>query len=191
MNGPAHPDELLPWYANRTLGETERAAVEAHLRDCGRCRTEVEFLAALRDQVQRAPATHTDEVGLQRLLRQVRREQARPRRRLALAAAAALVIVVQSALIGWLATREPGIEPLGGPAPAGVVLQLRFEPSATEGSIRALLQAQHAVVIDGPSALGIYRVRLQGLRADDSSAVRKVLAEFRAARGIVAQAERQ
>jgi len=191
MNAAAHPDELLPWYANRSLGEAEHAAVEAHLRGCERCRAEVEFLAALREQVQRAPAVRMDEVGLQRLLRQVRREQARPRRRLALAAAAAVVIVVQAALIGWLATREPVFEPLGGPAPAGVVLQLRFEPSATEANIRALLEAQHAVVIDGPSALGIYRVRLQGLRADDAGAVSKALADFRAARGIVAEAERQ
>ena len=191
MNGPAHPDELLPWYANRSLGESERAAVEAHLSGCERCRAEVEFLAALREQVQRAPAAQVDEVGLQRLLRQVRRERARPQRRLALAAAAAVVIVLQSALIGWLATREPGIEPLGGPAPAGVVLQLRFKPSATEASIRSLLQAHHAVVIDGPSALGIYRVRLQGLNADDAGAVRQALADFRAARGVVAEAERQ
>lgn len=190
MNGAAHPDELLPWYANRSLGEAERAAVEAHLRGCERCRAEVELLAALRDQVQRAPATQVDEVGLQRLLRQVRRERGRPQRRLALAAAA-VVIVVQSALIGWLATREAGFEPLGGPAPAGVVLQLRFEPSATEASIRALLQAHHAVVIDGPSALGIYRVRLQGLRANDAGAVQQALSEFRAARGVVAEAERQ
>jgi anti-sigma factor RsiW len=191
MNGPAHPDELLPWYANRSLGESERAAVEAHLRGCERCRAEVEFLAALRDQVQRAPATQVDEVGLQRLLRQVRRERARPQRRLALAAAAAVVIVVQAALIGWLATREPVYQPLGGPAPAGVVLQLRFEPGATAESIRALLQAQHAVVIDGPSALGIYLVRLQVLSPDDTAAVRKALADFRAARGVVAEAERQ
>ena len=110
---------------------------------------------------------------------------------MALAAAAAVVIVVQAGLIGWLATREAPFEPLGERAPAGVVLQLRFEPAATEPRIRELLQAHDAVVIDGPSALGVYRVRLRGLRADDREAAAKALAEFRAARGIVAQAELQ
>lgn len=192
MNDAAHPDELLPWYANRTLGGAEHAAVEEHLRGCARCRAELEFLGALRAGVKRAEtAQPADEVGLQRLLRTVRREAVRPRRRVALAAAAAVVIAVQGALIGWLATREPGFEPLGGSGPPGVVLQLRFEPSATEARIRDLLQAHDAALIDGPSALGVYRVRLQGLRTDDRAAAQKALAEFRAARGVVAQAELQ
>jgi anti-sigma factor RsiW len=192
MNGALHPDDLLPWYANRSLAGAERDAVEAHLRECGRCRAELEFLGTLREQVKRsAPAQAADEVGLRRLLREVRRERARPRRRMALAAAAGLVIVVQAGLIGWLATREQPIEPLGEGAPAGVVLQLRFDPAASEARIRALLQDHDAVVIDGPGALGVYRVRLRGLRAGDREAAAKALAEFRAARGVVAQAELQ
>ena len=116
----AHPDELLPWYANRRLAGAERDAVEAHLRDCARCRAELEFLGVLREQVKRsAQARVADEVGLRRLLREVRREAARPRRRFALAAAAAGVIVVQAGLIGRLATREPAPEPLAGRPPAG------------------------------------------------------------------------
>jgi Putative zinc-finger len=192
MNGAVHPDELLPWYANRSLEGVERDAVEAHLRECARCRAELDFLGTLREQVKLGEAAQAaDEVGLRRLLRAVRHEQARPRRRLALAAAAAVVIVVQGALIGWLATRGPAFEPLGEPAPAGVVVQLRFEPGATEAQIRDLLQAHDAVVTDGPGALGVYRVRLLGLRADDREAAQNALAEFRAARGIVAEAELQ
>jgi anti-sigma factor RsiW len=192
MNGALHPDELLPWYANRSLAGAEHDAVEAHLRECARCRAELEFLGALREGVKRsAPAQVADEVGLRRLLRDVRRERARPQRRMALAAAAALLIVVQAGLIGWLATREPAIEPLGERAPAGVVLQLRFDPAASEARIRALLQEHDAVVIDGPSALGVYRVRLNGVRSGDEQAAAKALAEFRAARGVIAQAELQ
>ena len=192
MNGAAHPDELLPWYANRTLAGAERDAVEAHLRGCARCRAEIEFLGALRAQVKLSAAGQVaDELGLRRLLREVRREAARPRRRFALAAAAALVIVVQAGLIGWLANRERPLEPLGEGAPAGVVLQLRFEPAAPEARIRALLQAHDAVLIDGPSALGVYRVRLQGISAGEREAARKALAEFRAAHGVVAEAELQ
>ena len=192
MNGALHPDELLPWYVNRSLASAERDAVEAHLRGCERCRAEIEFLAALREQVRRSPAAQVpDEVGLRRLLRDVRRERARPRRRIALAAAAALVIVVQTGLIGWLAKREQPIEPLGERGPAGVVLQLRFDPAASEARIRALLQEHDAVLIDGPGALGVYRVRLNGVRSGDERAMAKALAEFRAARGVVIQAELQ
>ena len=192
MNGAVHPDELLPWYANRTLAGAEREAVEAHLRGCERCRAELEFLGALRAQVKQAPgAQDHDEVGLHRLMREVRRDAAIPRRRIALAAAAAIVIVVQAGLIGWLATREPVFEPLGERARQGVVFQLRFDPAASEARIRALLQEHDAVVIDGPSALGVYRVRLRGLQPSDRAATAKALAEFRTAHGVVVQAERQ
>jgi len=195
MNGVAHPDELLPWYANRTLAHAEREAVEAHLRSCARCRGELALLAELRTKVKQSMDTGApDDLGLQRLLREARRTQrgpARPARRIALAVAAGVVIVVQAALIGWLATREPAIEPLGESGPAGVVLQVRFDPAATEARVRALLQEHDAVVIDGPSALGIYRVRLPGLQVGDRMAAQKALAEFHAARGVVAQAELQ
>ncbi|MGH8747072.1 MAG: hypothetical protein ACREUK_11355, partial [Burkholderiales bacterium] len=90
-----------------------------------------------------------------------------------------------------LAMREPAIEPLGERAPAGVVLQLRFDPAASEARIRALLREHDAVVIDGPSALGVYRVRLRGLQAGDPATASKALADFRAAHGVVVQAELQ
>jgi len=195
VNGVAHPDELLPWYANRTLAGAEREAVEAHLRGCARCREEIALLEGLRVQVKAATdARAHDQLGLQRLLREVRRGgAARVERWLRPALAAAVAaMVVQAALIGWLwTTRAPVMEPLGEGVPAGVVLQVRFDPAAPEARIRAFLQDHDAVVIDGPSALGVYRVRLRGVRARDGEAAARALAEFRAGRGVVAQAELQ
>lgn len=194
MNGLAHPDELLPWYANRTLAGAEREAVEAHLRDCARCRDEVALLEGMRAQVKQATISAYDELGLQRLLREVRpgAAAARGERWLRPALAAALAaVVVQGALIGWLATRGPEIEPLGERAPSGVVLAVRFDPTAPESRIRDFLQEHDAVLIDGPSALGVYRVRLNGVRAGDSGAAEHALAEFRAGRGVVEEAEMQ
>ena len=41
-------DALLPWLVNGTLEADERAAVEQHVRECARCRREVEVLQQLR-----------------------------------------------------------------------------------------------------------------------------------------------
>lgn len=43
--------ELLPWYANSTLSEEERKAVESHLADCSECAREVKNLAIMRNAV--------------------------------------------------------------------------------------------------------------------------------------------
>jgi hypothetical protein len=43
--------ELLPWYANSTLSEDERKAVESHLADCSECAREVKNLAIMRNAV--------------------------------------------------------------------------------------------------------------------------------------------
>lgn len=192
MNGPVHPDELLPWYANGTLSPEKRQEVAAHLRGCDRCRGELAFLTGLRERVKASvDASVPDEIGLKRLLRETRRAPIGPGvawLRPALAAAVA-VIVVQAGLVAWLWTREPLIEPLGGPRHEGVVLQVRFDPAAPEARIRALLQENDATVIDGPGALGIYRLRLENVKPGDAAALAKALNDFRSAKGIVAQAE--
>ena len=192
MSDALHPDELLPWYANGTLPPEKRDEIAAHLRGCDRCRGELAFLAGLRERVKAsAAATGPDEVGLERLLRETRRAPRVPGiawLRPALAAAVA-VVVVQAALVAWLWTREPLIEPLGGPRREGVVLQVRFDPAAPEARIRALLQKNDATLIDGPGALGVYRVRLQNVKPGDAAALAKALDDFRRTKGVVTQAE--
>jgi len=46
--------ELLPWYANETLGESERQMVEAHLAGCSECARELKSLNAMRKVVVEA-----------------------------------------------------------------------------------------------------------------------------------------
>jgi anti-sigma factor RsiW len=43
--------ELLPWYANNTLPEEERAKVEAHLAQCERCQQELRELRQIKDMI--------------------------------------------------------------------------------------------------------------------------------------------
>jgi anti-sigma factor RsiW len=43
--------ELLPWYANNTLPEEERAKVEAHLAQCERCQQELRELRQIKEMI--------------------------------------------------------------------------------------------------------------------------------------------
>ncbi|HEX9626740.1 MAG TPA: zf-HC2 domain-containing protein [Acidiferrobacterales bacterium] len=185
---PDHPDDLLPWYANDTLAGAERERVEAHLSACPRCRDELKLLKMVRAGVQSTPVEPPTEFGLKRLLRDVRREAphtARPRLWWQPAlAAAALVIVIQGMLLINLWPRDSGIVPLGEPPIAH--LQVRFAPQATEAEMRAVLAAVDGVIVDGPGALGLYRIRLTG--GADSEAVASALHTLRAQAPVVAEA---
>jgi hypothetical protein len=53
-----HPEvAVLPWYLNGTLSAAERAAVSAHLRECLSCRTELEDLVRMNEQIRHAVGT--------------------------------------------------------------------------------------------------------------------------------------
>lgn len=158
-----HPEELLPWYVNQTLAPEEHAVVAAHLEYCDHCRSEVALLQKLREQIKQETPTPTNELGLQRLRRDIKREQGstaglpgwlRPAM-----AAGILVVVMQSAMLVNFWPRSIPMTPLGVQY-EGVVLQLTFVSTTTEGDIRKMLNAIHAQLIGGPSALGIYRIRL-------------------------------
>ncbi len=182
-----HPDELLPWYVNGTLADAQREAVDAHLAQCADCRGEVALLRVLREEVRATAASGgAGELGRRRLLREAeaQRAPARSRWRPALGLAAAVVIGVQTVLLLTLERESAdAITPLAGSTPAEAVLQLRFQPGATEAQIRELLQSVGARLVDGPGALGVYRLRLEDPEADPEA----VLAELEERRDVVAQ----
>ncbi len=170
MNETTHPDELLPFYVNATLEGEERIRVEAHLEHCACCRQEVDFLRTLRAGMQAGASATAPETAWPRLRRALRQTgTTRPSRRWLPAALAAslLVIVAQTALL--LNRPESGGYTLSGSTLSGEVVQLRFDPSATEADIRRVLQAVEGTLIDGPGALGVYRVRLASPAADGRS----------------------
>jgi Putative zinc-finger len=49
--------DLLPWYANGTLAESERRSVESHLEACATCRAELDACRGLAAAIQQAPET--------------------------------------------------------------------------------------------------------------------------------------
>lgn len=176
MNVNEHPDALLSWYVNRTLDRAERDRVEHHLATCARCRDEVLFLEGLHAHVQSEQVTPPTELGLKRLLRDVKAER---KRGASLwwqraAAAAIVVVVIQAGLLANLYRQPPDtFRPLGD-ASTEAVLQVRFSPEATEARIRAVLQESGAVFVDGPSASGVYRLRLTTEPASDEAMARQL-----------------
>jgi hypothetical protein len=120
VNGSEHP-EFLGAYVLGLVDDDERAAIEAHLDTCGACRAEVAELSGLSDVLAAAPpadvladlaaleaadaptgAGGTDDLLLQRTLREMRRETRRSRRVRLVGAAAAVAAVAGLAGVGGL-----------------------------------------------------------------------------------------
>lgn len=197
-------DRLLPWYVNGTLEGEERQAVEAYLERSADARDEVELLRQLRQQVKEQSIENSPgELGLQRLKREIKQgaeQQKSSGDRMAgkvltvasfwrpLAVAACLALVIQA---GVMVGMNTGVIPTGGEVgTAGksqAVLQVTFSPDATEQDIREVLQAAGASIADGPTALGIYNLRLVDPAA---TTVEEALATLRANDTVVTFAER-
>ena len=170
MNGDStHPADLLPWFVNNTLSDKDRLEVESHVKTCLHCQQEVLLLQRMRAHVKELPVESPGDIGLNRLLHQVRNEK-KPKPlpvrswtekwRTSLAIAASLIICIQAGLLmdAWYLSKP--MIPLSGTQQSHLVLQVSFVPTATEAEIRESIHTVNGTVIDGPSALGIYRIRL-------------------------------
>lgn len=171
--------ELLPWYANGTLADDQRAQVEAWVARDAALRADLELLrqagTVLRATAERpvhssvgrfldriaaepANAEGANVVGLKRASRPVSAG-----RKWAFALAAG-VMLAQAVVIGVLVTREGddgALEPLSGPAHGQRPnLQVTFVETAPEIEIRALLAETGAQIVGGPGSLGVYRLHV-------------------------------
>lgn len=156
-------EELLPAYVNGTLTAADAETVAAALEKDPALAQEQRFLHALRDELQRPDnAAAPGDMGWHRLRRGIAAERRAPpqqRWRLAVGVAAAAVIAVQAGLL-WRAysPTEPGYIPLSAEAQGQI--QVRFTAAATAAEIERLLSANNLVIVAGPSAAGVYRLRL-------------------------------
>ncbi len=91
---------------------------------------------------------------------------------LQLAGACAVLVIAQGTTLALLAPTGTEWGLLGGePVVPGVrgtvLLQATFNPQATEASLRQVLREAHAEIVSGPSALGVYLLRV---KADEAEA---------------------
>lgn len=196
-------EALLVFLANDTLEGEERKAVEAAVAADPQLAGELEVLKTMRREMQAEDVQSPGEMGLARLMREIDAEAESPVvPQAGLPEAANLptapgsfwkiaavvlfgLVVVQTAYIGY--DDGTDFELAGGeeaPVSAEHTIRVAFEADAAEADIRALLLEQGLVIVDGPSAIGLYT-----LAAADEVSRADALAALQARGDIVESAE--
>lgn len=184
--------KLLPWLVTGRLGAEEAQIAEAHLAGCAQCRDDLAWQRKLQSVQPAAAAAPDMEAALARLLPRLDAQPRAPAGRpaandgrwwpWALAAQLLVIVGLGGAL---LARQEPAYRLLGAPGVGAANLVVVFRPDTSEARLRALLQAQGAHVVDGPTVtrawvLQVPSARLQGavatLRADGAVELAEALA---------------
>ncbi|HTK34430.1 MAG TPA: zf-HC2 domain-containing protein [Caulobacteraceae bacterium] len=181
---------LLPWYVAGRLDEDEAAEVEAHLSQCPDCQAELNADRWLAIEVADAPsetiaASLDVDQGWRRIQRQIDREArsgvpgaglaadwlagrwkaarqwetAAPWLRWALIGQFCLLLTLGGLL--WQASFPAAYRTLGA-APesrAGNIVVV-FRPEIKESDFRSILKANHARLVDGPTAADAYVIRV-------------------------------
>ncbi len=167
--------QLLPWHVNGTLAADEAARVEAHLGECEDCRHDLAAERELARDVALLPLDVGE--GWQAMSMRLATAPAGNdngrasfmRRPIAAgwavggAVAASAVLAVGAMSLQRPAFPDQTFHTLGSPAAtSGGQVVVLFRPDATEQQMRAILAAQGARVVDGPTAAGAYVLRLDG-----------------------------
>ena len=153
---------LLPWFVNGSLNEKEQAMVDQHIKNCDICLQDIEQLVNVSTLFSAPHIQHG------------RTEAARDRFMENLSKADDVVVKTQRsrvwlALVGFLCALTIGIQlndpdsenfrTLGTIPDENVpVIQIVFDPEATEQAIRQILFADGNQLISGPTRHGVYRV---------------------------------
>jgi len=164
---------LLPWYAMGRLDAAEQADVAAHLDECAECRAELGFdrrlnqaigdlpldveqsWAAMRRQIEKAEPRPGIGARLRRWLSRNGSRAWTPAFGWALAAQAGLLLCAGVLLTQYAPSDR--YHTLGAaPADATGNLVVIFRPDVSERTIRTLLRANTARMVDGPTAADAY-----------------------------------
>lgn len=182
--------EWLPLAANGTLSPQQLAQVEAGLLRHPDLKHELLWLQTLRRTVHDLPldAVPEGDLGWSKLERRMGAGVATKRRPVApppwsarlrdwlqanfapVLVAACVLMVSQTVLIGTLVREASSFEAAGGKPPVagvsdGVLLHVTVRGDATERQLREALLRFNATIVAGPSALGIYTLRMPATSA--------------------------
>ena len=179
MSSPDKPDETtralrenLPLHITGKLSDDERAQLADALAQSKNLAAERGWLESVRDHIKHDTALPDENAGFDKLMARIHGEQSgkvvslhASRWQRAMLAVAATVVFAQAAVIGVMfkhQQQESSIAPLSGQTQlvGGATLQVTFRESATEAEIRAALIGANAEIAGGPSALGIYTIRV-------------------------------
>ncbi|MGK6325412.1 zf-HC2 domain-containing protein [Sphingomonas sp. DT-51] len=167
--------QLLPWHVTGTLDAADEQLVQHHLAGCATCRTELARERALAAAIRAdAPAASGGQtivavpggVALRPRargwMRRLDTAHGRPVwRRVAVAQFAALLVL--GTLLGLPSQRAVTYRALGdAPAAGSGNALVMFRPDTSEATLRHLLAAADARLVDGPTAAGAYVVQLPG-----------------------------
>ncbi|KVA47881.1 hypothetical protein WI58_34890 [Burkholderia cepacia] len=197
----AHLDvwELLPWIVNGRASDAERVLVEAHVRDCHRCRAELGAQRKLHDAMGAREYAGPDlELGLARLWQRFEEgDQGAARsgtpapargRMTALACAVAALVLLEAGALVTLGIDRPAdrssasyrtLSDTESGAPRATI-RLVADSAMTVGRLQALLLPLHLQIVGGPSESGVYSLGPVVAPGD----VAKQLAVLRAAPGV-------
>ncbi len=199
-----HDEHLdLPWYATRD--DRQPHALDEHVKGCESCAEELAEIGEVRTTLKTLDDTpEPSPFLLGRTLARIdeyeRAKAEAPAWQRAFGwwnsspLAARVTIAVQAAAIVALvagvaiAPRQTGeFQTLSAPGSgAGPRLTVAFQPGTREDAMRGLLREIDASIVDGPSALGLYTVRIPAsANADDA------LTRLRARADLVRFAERR
>ena len=163
---------LLPWYLGGQLDGAERERVEAHLKVCADCRSEVRFQQRLGDEIAHLPLDV--EWAWSRMQRRIAEDGApragwRPQR---IAGALALALRTSPLWGGWtaasvlLVAAVIWLRPLGPdgayhalaarPARVAADIVVVFRPETPERDLSAALKASGAEIVGGPTEADAY-----------------------------------
>lgn len=157
---------LLPWYVNGTLSESEREQLEHEMAKNPELQQEMLWLQQLQNALkqQDAPAP-PGELGWMRLRKEIRQDKSANWRRFGIGAATAATILFSVQLGMMMNKPDPAIEVMSGSMSTQALehhwqLQIAFKADTTAEQIQTLLYEINARIIDGPSAVGLYRVAI-------------------------------
>ncbi|MBL4928349.1 hypothetical protein [Fuscibacter oryzae] len=152
-------EQLLPFLVNGTLAGPDRARVEKGLRHDPALAAEAALLGQLRDAMKAMPQPASPaEFGLARLMRDIDREASAQRtRRWQLAGGAVAAAAIALAVMLVLPPGQTEYQQASGDPGRGD-LTVAFVPGATLAEVTDLLQNNNLEIVDGPSAIGLYRL---------------------------------